>query len=180
MARSLRTAAVALGVAIALFAAACSDDSSSSGDAPSQAPADAGGDQPSSDGGIGAGGGSPTAVACSLVPAELIAAEYEIEAGPSPVEASPTDECRTVVVSDRGGYVSVSLYTEAEAIALGPDLYDGTVVVDGIGSEAWYVADLELIQARLPDGRVVSIQDIEGETDQATMAAWLESAVGRV
>jgi hypothetical protein len=167
-------------IALLLVAGACSDDGSESSDSPADSPTES---LPpelfDQSGNTGSGAPARTELSCGLLTADDIGTAYEIESGPALVELSPTDECRTVVVSDTGGYVSVSLYTEAEAIALGPTLYDGSEPVEGVGTEAWYVDSLGLAQARLADGRVVSIQDVAGEAGQAVTLRWLGSAVGR-
>ena len=121
-------------------------------------------------------------VSCSLITAEEVAAlGYDVESGPTPNELAPGDECGVaVILSDLGGApVALTVYSAEESVALGPDLYGDGESVTGIGAEAWYVPSLRVAQARLDDGRVISIQDVPGQASRDGHLELLRSAVER-
>lgn len=117
---------------------------------------------------------SDDATSCNLLTAQdLSGAGLEATGDPVPNELATSDECRFAVAD---GSVVVIYYTESEATALGPDLYPGTEVLDGIGAEAWYVDGFRLAQVRLENGRVISIQDDTELDDVRDVLAELAAA----
>ena len=103
---------------------------------------------------------SSDADSCGLLTLDDVTSRgIDVATGPNPNEYAPNDEC-TFTPEEIGVGVFVILYSPDEAAALGPDLYPNTDILTGIGEEACYVEDLMLVQVRLADGRVISIQDL--------------------
>ena len=122
-------------------------------------------------------------VACELLSADdLGAAGLTADGDPEYAPLTDTDECIYPVVDSTGATGNVTLfnYSEQEALALGPELYDGTVVVPGIGDEAWFVESLTIGQARVGTG-VVSVLPLVsgiGQDETMSLVAAAAAAVG--
>ncbi len=118
--------------------------------------------------------GADSGGSCELLTAaDLAAAGLSGVSDPIPNDLASSDECGFDV---DGGTVSVTYYTESEAVALGPNLYPDTEVLEGVGDEAWYVEGLRLAQVRLADGRVISIQDNTDTEDLEALLTALATA----
>ena len=119
-------------------------------------------------------------IACDLVNSDdVIALGYEVAAGPT--EGSSGDEC-TFTIRNRFGSkapVVVAVYSPDDAEGLGPELHPETEPLAEIGVEAWAIDPLQLAQARLADGRVVSVQDVAAEASREALVQLLDRIAER-
>jgi len=126
-----------------------------------------------------------SAGACQLLTVDDVTATgLTVVEGPSP-DPAPGDQCVFKLTNVEGsvvpGLVTVELLTPEQGSAITPALFPDNVMLSGVADEAWTSDSYRLAGARLPDGRVVTVQIAATgpEAPISTLVTLLSAAVGR-